>query len=320
MPCTRPLWVYPAPLEDPAQIRARLAKGAPAPSRRPVGSASKSYHGARAFRIPCGKCDSCLSARARDLATRAYLHSQLEEHKLFLTLTISDEHMLPHRGLMKRSLQLFMKRVRNKYGEGVSFLGCGEYGGETLRAHYHVLLFGVPLDDLSPAGKGKRGDPLYVSPTLNELWGFGIVWIGQCTVQSCHYTTGYLTKKLGRRDDDAAYKRQEINAETGEFREWQVDREFLLMSRRPAIGREWFNRFKSDVYPSGFVIVDGAKVPAPSYFNRLMAEEEQRAMKLKRREFARLRPEEQGEWRMAAKDESKRLALARHSRDLGGAV
>jgi hypothetical protein len=316
MPCNRPLYLYPAAAEDPAKIRARLAKGAPAPSRRPVGSASKSYAGARAFRVPCGKCSACLSGRARDLATRAYLHSKLEEHKYFLTLTISDEHMLPHRGIMKSSLQRFMKRARNRHGEGVSFVGVGEYGGDTARAHYHVLLFGVPIDDLVPYGKGKRGDVIYVSATINALWGFGVVWIGACTVQSCHYTTGYMTKKLGVSTDDAAYTRHEINASTGEIKSWQVEREFLLMSRRPAIGREWFQRFKGDVYPSGFVVIDGRKVPAPSYFNRLMAEDEQRAMKLKRREFARLRPEEQGEWRMAAKDESRRLTLARHDRSM----
>lgn len=309
MPCTRPRHVYPAPPD--------------AANRRPVSASSRSYAGAKAFKIPCGRCDSCNSDRARDWATRSYLHSTLETHKYFLTLTISDEKMLPHRGLMKRSLQLFMKRARSHYGDFVgetSFLGCGEYGGDTLRAHYHLLLFGIEIDDLVPAGRGKRGDTLFSSATINRLWPWGHVMIGHVTYETCAYVAGYLTKKLGKGSDDPAYARHEINRETGEIRSWQVQPEFLLSSRRPAIGREWFERFKGDVYPSGFLVIDGRRVPAPRYFDRLLAESELLRMKVKRRQQARLRPEEQTEWRLSTKDESRRLRLERHLRDMGAAV
>ena len=41
------------------------------------------------------------------------------------------------------------------------------------------------------------------------------------------------------------------------------------MSRRPGIGKRWFEKYKSDVYPHDFVVHDGTKFKSPRYYDRL---------------------------------------------------
>ena len=56
-----------------------------------------------------------------------------------------------HSTLVKRDLQLFLKRLRKKlvktYGKDkkfrIRFIGCGEYGGTFGRPHYHLVIFGM---------------------------------------------------------------------------------------------------------------------------------------------------------------------------------
>lgn len=46
--------------------------------------------------------------------------------------------------------------------------------------------------------------------------------------------------------------------------------EFATMSRRPGVAAGWFDRFKSDVYPSDEVVVSGAVSSPPRYFDKLL--------------------------------------------------
>ena len=40
------------------------------------------------------------------------------------------------------------------------------------------------------------------------------------------------------------------------------------MSLRPGLGAAWYERFKSDVYPEGKVVVNGRKARAPTFYDR----------------------------------------------------
>lgn len=40
------------------------------------------------------------------------------------------------------------------------------------------------------------------------------------------------------------------------------------MSRRPGIGLTWFEKYKSDVYPHDYVVVNGSKVRPPRYYDK----------------------------------------------------
>jgi len=78
------------------------------------------------------------------------------------------------------------------------------------------------------------------------------------------YVAGYVRKKVRRQDDPQYYQR--VNPETGELVE--VEQEFARMSRRPALGREWIERYWRDVYPRDFVVVNGFPMKPPRYYDK----------------------------------------------------
>ena len=70
---------------------------------------------------------------------------------IFLTLTYDDDHLPPNGSLVKSDLQKFFKRLRKNSGKKMAYFACGEYGEQTARCHYHVILFG--LDFLSKSDR-----------------------------------------------------------------------------------------------------------------------------------------------------------------------
>ena len=73
-----------------------------------------------------------------------------------------------------------------------------------------------------------------------------------------------MKKRLTSAKGERAY--EIINPDTGEV----VSRvaEFNHMSLNPAIGKRWLEKFFSDVYPEGKVVVNGVKVNAPRYYDK----------------------------------------------------
>ena len=44
--------------------------------------------------------------------------------------------------------------------------------------------------------------------------------------------------------------------------------EYITMSRRPGIGASWYDKFKDDIYPSGFAVLPGGKkVRLPKFYD-----------------------------------------------------
>lgn len=55
------------------------------------------------------------------------------------------------------------------------------------------------------------------------------------------------------------------------------------MSRRPGIGSTWFDRYKTDAFPSDFLIVDGKKHAVPKFYTQKLEQEEIEHYKKKRK-------------------------------------
>lgn len=73
--------------------------------------------------------------------------------------------------------------------------------------------------------------------------------------------------------------------------------EYSTMSRRPGIGRDWYEKFKSDVFPSDEVPVPGSGVfkKVPRYYEEILAaenEEMHEEVKRLREEFMRVHGED----------------------------
>lgn len=220
--------------------------------------------GGRALSLPCGQCIGCRVERSRQWAMRCVHESRLYPRNSFVTLTYSDEYC-PN-SLEYRSFQLFMKKARKKCGP-FRFYMCGEYGERTLRPHYHALLFGLSFDDMKYWRMSESGCRVYRSATLESLWTLGNSEIGEVTFESAAYVASYCVKKITGDAAEAHYSR--VDSSTGEI--VKVLPEFSKMSLRPGIGAGFVAKYRDDIYPHDYVVVDGRKVKPPRYYDQFLS-------------------------------------------------
>lgn len=211
--------------------------------------------------IPCGQCIGCRLEKSRQWAIRCVYEAQLHDQNCFITLTYNQENIPKDHSLHLEDFQNFFKRLRKKHGKGIRYFHCGEYGENFSRPHYHACIFGFDFGDKEEISS-KSEHKLYTSEKCNDLWGKGYCIIGDVTFDSAAYVARYVTKKIKGKD----YSR--INIIDGEVT--KVNPEYATMSRRPGIGKDWFDKYKNDVYPHDYVVVNGKKMKPPKYFDKLL--------------------------------------------------
>lgn len=209
----------------------------------------------RQISVPCGRCIGCRLEKSRQWATRCMHEASLYERNCFVTLTYNDEN-LPVNGLVPEHFVLFMKRLRKRYGDGIRFFHCGEYGEKLGRPHHHTLLFNHDFDDKRVFHGGRSEHKLYESAELSRLWPYGFCSIGECNFESAGYVARYALKKVTGPEAELWYK--------------GAHPEYLTMSRRPGIGRKWIDKYRSDVYPSDELVVNGAVTKPPRYYDEVV--------------------------------------------------
>lgn len=155
-----------------------------------------------------------------------------------------------------------MKRLRKKFGSGIRFYHCGEYGDQYGRPHYHACLFNFDFRDKALWQVTKSGEKIYRSADLEELWPFGHSSVGSVTFQSAAYVARYVMKKKTGKMAPAYY---EYVDEDGQI----FDRlpEYTTMSRRPGIAKGWLEKYQSDVFPSDTVVLNNKKFRPPRYYD-----------------------------------------------------
>ena len=117
--------------------------------------------------------------------------------------------------------------------------------------------------------RSPSGSLIYRSKALEELWPFGFSSIGEVNFNSAAYVARYIMKKVTGHRSEEYYR--SVDPDTGEI----INRvpEFNKMSLKPGIGADWLARYKTDVYPHDYVIVNGKKVKPPRYYdNKYSAE------------------------------------------------
>lgn len=223
------------------------------------------------IKLPCGQCVGCRLERSRQWAMRCTHEAQLYKNNCFITLTYDNDHLPDDGSLHVDHYQDFMKRFRFHYSgiepvvdsDGkttypIRFFHCGEYGETFGRPHYHACIFNFDFDD-RVLYKITNGVRLYKSQKLSDLWGKGFVTVGDVTFQSAAYVARYIMKKITGDAADDHY----MDPVTGVFKK----PEYTTMSRRPGIGKGWFDKYTSDVYPSDFVVLNGKKMRPPKYYD-----------------------------------------------------
>lgn len=179
----------------------------------------------------------------------------------FITLTFNDENLPLDESICKPTLQKFFKRLRKNTGAEIRFLSSAEYGDKYNRPHYHALLFGYDFPDLK-YWREVRGSHLYTSEILSDAWqNQGFVTIGDISFQSAAYVARYVVKK--HKGKNAFYNYQHI---TRYGEPVQLTPEFATMSNQPGLGSSWYDKFKTDVFPDDFILMDGRKKRVPRYY------------------------------------------------------
>lgn len=190
---------------------------------------------------------------------------QLHVHSWFLTLTYSDENLPVGNSLNPRDVTLFLKRLRKLSAGRIKYFYCGEYGDTTERPHYHMILYGRDFPDRKIIKRREKGD-LYDSEELKKIWKLGNVWIGAVTPQSCAYTARYIMKKVTGEKAKEHY--ETVILATGEI--IQRYPEFIRMSLKSAIAKEWYDKFHNDVHHRDVVVVAGKEGKPPRYYDKLL--------------------------------------------------
>lgn len=255
--------------------------------------------------IPCGRCIDCRIGKSRDWAVRNVHESKMHKRSIFATMTYDDEHYPEDGCVSVRECQLFMKRLRWEYSPTpIRFFMSAEYGARTWRAHYHALLYGIWPED-AKHWSGSRDEQLFSSARLDRAWAKGRVLFGRVSFESAQYCAGYVVEKITGDLAPSHYCRP--HPLTGEL--VQLTPPFSVMSRRPGIGHSFLEKFGSDIYPHGEVVVrGGARLPPPRYYDRWFLERNPEAAEdlAIQRELRAYERRGDNTWeRLAAKEEVK---------------
>lgn len=266
--------------------------------------------------VPCGQCIGCRLERSRQWAMRLMHEAQSHEKTCFITVTYSDEQIPSGQTLVKSHFQNFLKRLRKHYGGGIRYFHCGEYGETTKRPHYHACLYGVDFtEDRTSYTNTPQGHTLFTSKTLDKIWGKGQCWIGNLSFDSAAYVARYILKKVN--GDDAAKHYENVNLETGDI--VPTLPEYITMSLKPAIGANWYERYKSDVFPRDECIMQGAQVKPPKYYTRRLEKSDAklyRKIKAERIKTAKKRSADNTPERLAVRLEVKTAQISSLKRNL----
>lgn len=246
--------------------------------------------------IPCKKCIGCRLDYSREWANRGFLESQNWEQNYFVTLTYDEKHLPKNKSLEPKEFSNFIKRLRrymeynNIQKEGIRFMGCGEYGEQRERPHYHIIFFNLnlPVESFYNARIINK-NTYWQNKIIEKCWDKGISNVSSVTWNNIAYTARYITKKI---NGSMAHEEYEVDKETGEA----IDREkeFFRASRNPGIGAYYFEDNVEKIYNNDEIIIKNragtVSSKPPKYFDRLLEKdnpEQLKAIKKERRKRQR---------------------------------
>lgn len=201
--------------------------------------------------VDCGRCIECRINRTTDWATRLWCELPYYSTSSFITLTFDDDHY-DDPSLQVRDLQLFYKRVRKMFPVELKHFSCGEYGPQTMRKHYHAIVFGVDFKPWKLQGY-RDGHPIFSSDLLAKLWPFGFNSVDEVTDADIKYVSGYIRKKLS-------------GPAAAVYRNLGLRPPFQLQSK--GIGLRFANDNLSSLYRNLFLVVNGKRRRIPRYMAR----------------------------------------------------
>lgn len=195
----------------------------------------------------------------------------------FVTLTYDNDHVpVSRNGFLTldcsrvingkyicSDVQLFLKRLRyfNKDNKKwpLKYYMCGEYGSESMRPHYHIILFNCELSNLlgpKYALQAEYGNLLLDGKDeFNcEKWPCGHITVGDFSQGSVGYTLKYISK----------------DSQVGKFERDDRVREYSRMSKKLGdnyLKQDIKNYHLADALNRMYCTTDeGVKLPMPRYY------------------------------------------------------
>lgn len=201
--------------------------------------------------VPCGRCYICVAKRVSQWSFRLRKEGENSSSSYFLTLTY-DSHNVPitKNGLLTLQpddVTKFMKRLRKEHKETIKYYYIGEYGSDTNRPHYHMIIFNADKE------------------IIEKTWKAGAIHYGDVNGASIGYTLKYMCKDgripMHRNDDRRP--------------------EFGRMSK--GLGLSYLNEKtkayhtkKTALLERSCVVIDEKKVSMPRYYKNKLYSEQQK--------------------------------------------
>lgn len=146
----------------------------------------------RSLRVACGHCINCKIARKKEWTIRLQMELLYWKEASFVTLTYDEDHvpvfqddLIVHTldsAELTRWIKRFRKQVSEELHKPFSYFAVGEYGTKTQRPHYHIIIFGIDMDN--------------VTRITLDTWRKGFVDVRSVSPETCAYISGYVQKKL----------------------------------------------------------------------------------------------------------------------------
>lgn len=229
--------------------------------------------------IPCGKCELCRVDRRYTRAIQIMLEAEMHpESTYFFTLTYDEKHHtdpeLNHDDwaqFMKNFRQTFCQakycllkyRGTKRQGKESSLtfkkikqVMTGEYGDQFGRKHFHGIVFNHCFFDLVSTGTySEKGHEIFTSPSLEKVWGKGIVQVSKVTFDLALYVSAYVTDPMDSDTDENLHRKKKQYGRFG-----------------AGIGLDWLKLYWKDVLVKGKISTFEGDQPIPRMFLKKIEE------------------------------------------------
>jgi len=224
---------------------------------------------------PCGRCYACLRNKQREWYVRITEEMKVSKNAFFVTLTYDNDHLpIDHQGnayVSKQDVTYFRKRLYKNMGSPSDFRYylASEYGPNTMRPHYHAILFNVTEED-----------PIKLHALLQKSWSKQKKVGSRERDYFCHprgitvervnenrigYVTGYVMDS--KKDLQCGKKVFSLKSKG-------LGKSYLSSKSRVAWHKK--NPLDNNYYP----LPDGKKMALPEYYrNKIYSEEQKEEVK-----------------------------------------
>lgn len=131
--------------------------------------------------VPCGQCYYCRQRKRYEWSCRSIMERLTWEHGYFITLTYNNDNLPSDGGVSYEHADYFVDNLRKFFHQsdiGFSYYLMSEYGGKSLRPHYHMHLFTDASFD-------------FVKKAVDRFWTKGFIKYGTSTLKSILYTSAF---------------------------------------------------------------------------------------------------------------------------------